>query len=261
MGNPRYSLEDAVRKQLEKRASYDKDLDKDGLNISQAYEAAVAIADAERPQQTKCSHGFYVTDRGELKAIAGAVVGYDEKGKPVVSPMKNQQSRRRLVVYSADDLAKCDGKVALAQGRVVDVVLPEQAVAPAPRKVVTEHREKSHTFSDGTVKKSCTADGCDWGMPTGAKKKSGEPVLRVTHSDGSRFHESFGADVDDEIETSPDDTQELMPEKFYAVPIRRATPVAGEEVEESQADDDEERRIAQAVDAATVEVYGGDDAA
>ena len=42
---------------------------------------------------------------------------------------------------------------------MVEVVIPEKVDAPASRKVTTEHKEKTFTFSDGTVKRSCTADG------------------------------------------------------------------------------------------------------
>jgi hypothetical protein len=255
MTTPRHSLEATVGEQ--RRLFLQDIIARDGeLTVTQAYEAAVAYMDSKRPQD-KLFPGHYTNDRGELKPIPGAIIGYDEKGRGVVSPMTATQSRRRLTVYSADDLAKCDGKVGLAVGRVVDVVAPEQADTPAIRKVTTQHQEKSFTFSDGTVKKSCTAEGCLWGMPTGGKKKSGEPIVRKTHSDGLRVHESFGTDADDEVETSPDDTQELDPSKFISVEAKQATLVAGEETGEVDADDEETTRIVKAVDEAVAEAYGG----
>jgi len=257
MSNTAYTLANVVREQRRQRLQ--NTIDTDGLTVSQSYELAVAVMEVQRPQD-KFFPGHCVNDRGELKPIPGAICGYDENGRPVVAPMKVSQPHRRLKVYSAEALAKVNGHASLAEGRMVDVAIPPKDDAvPAPRTVISEHQEKAFTFTDGSKKLCCTATGCLWGMPTGGKKKSGEPVVRKTHSDGLRVHESFGVDLDDEVETSPDDTQELTPETFYTIPIKQATPVAGGETE-AEADDPEEARIAQAVDAAVVEAYGGSDA-
>jgi hypothetical protein len=254
MTTPRHSLEATVGEQ--RRLFLQDIIARDGeLTVSEAYEAAVAYMDSKRPQD-KLFPGHYTNDRGELKPIPGAIIGYDSDGKGVVSPMTGTQSRRRLTVYSAEALAKCDGKVGLAVGRVVDVVAPEQADTQAPRKVTTQHQEKSFTFSDGTVKRSCTADGCLWGTPTGGKMKSGEPVVRKTHSDGLRVHDSFVPDEDlTDAATSEDDPTELT-----LAPQRRAI-VAGEEVDEPDDADEDTILITSAVDEAIEEVYGDSDAA
>jgi hypothetical protein len=253
MTNPRHSLVDVVREQRRRRLQ--DIVVNDGLTVTQAYEAAAAFIDAQRPKE-KLFPGHYTDDRGELKPTPGAIVGYDSDGKPVVSPMKHQQSRRRLVVFSAHDLAKVDGKAGLAVGRVVDVVSPEQANVPGSRKVVTEHQEKSFTFSDGSKKLCCTATGCLWGQPTGGKTKTGEPVVRKTHSDGLRVHESFVPDEEDltDAATSEDDPTELT-----LAPQARAI-VAGVEVDEPDDADEDTILITSAVDEAIEEVYGDSDA-
>jgi hypothetical protein len=253
MTNPTHSLAGVVREQRRRRLQ--DIVVNDGLTVSEAYEAAAAFIDAQRPKD-KLFPGHYTNDRGELKPTPGAIVGYDENGKPVVSPMKHQQSRRRLVVFSAHDLAKVDGKAGLAVGRVVDDVSPEQADAPASHKAVTEHQEKSFTFSDGSKKLCCTATGCLWGQPTGGKTKTGEPVVRKTHSDGQRVHESFVPDEDlTDAATSEDDPTELT-----LAPQARAI-VAGVEVDEPDDADEDTARITSAVDEAIEEVYGDSDAA
>lgn len=241
-----HTLETTVREQRRRRLQ--DIVDSDGLTVTQSYELAVAITEAQRPVEMKATHGYHVNERGELKPIPGAIVGFDSNRKPVVAPMKSSQPRRRLTVYSVAALAAVDGKANLAQGRVVDVVIPAKDSTPASRTVVTQHQEKSFTFTDGTVMQSCTADGCLWGKG------------RKTHSDGLRVHESFVPDTD-EVEASPDDTQELDAAKFVAVELpKQVTPVAGLEVEEADDTDEDTVRITTAADEAVAEVYGGRDA-
>lgn len=85
MTNPTHSLADVVREQRRRRLQ--DIVVNDGLTVTQAYEAAAAFIDAQRPKD-KLFPGHYTNDRGELKPTPGAIVGYDENGKPVVSPSR-----------------------------------------------------------------------------------------------------------------------------------------------------------------------------
>ena len=72
-----------------------------------------------------------------------------------------------------------------------------------PRVPCLVHREKVHIFSDGTVWKCCTHDECGWAR------------TRKTHTDGvasGTLHAielSDAVEVDEEVESSPDDPTEL----------------------------------------------------
>jgi hypothetical protein len=72
-----------------------------------------------------------------------------------------------------------------------------------PRVPCTTHREKSFKFSDGTVIRACSHDECGWGR------------TRKTHTNGmasGTLHAiefSDAGEVDEEVESSPDDPTEL----------------------------------------------------
>jgi hypothetical protein len=98
---------------------------------------------------------------------------------------------------------------------------------------ITEHREKVHTFNDGTVLKSCAASSCFWGKPNPATG-----TIVKTHSDGAQggviySSEALDAGTDEGVEASPDDVQEL---DLFS---HNRAPVAGEDslVEETCEED------------------------
>lgn len=79
-----------------------------------------------------------------------------------------------------------------------------ETVTPSPGlggKACLEHREKIHTFADGTTLKACAHTFCGWGRST---KK---------HSDGTSSGTLYSPDtldaVDDDETLSPEDPQEL----------------------------------------------------
>ena len=121
---------------------------------------------------------------------------------------------------------------------------------PVPSLNVTEHREKVHTFADGTVFKSCAASSCFWGKPNPATG-----TIVKTHSDGARggviySPEALDVEADEGVESSSDDVQEL---DLFS---HNRAPVAGDDapveetceediaveqvVEEAAAEDDED---------------------
>ena len=66
---------------------------------------------------------------------------------------------------------------------------PEEPVLP-PKPRVTEHREKTFVFSDGSECSCCTATGCSWGIrPDGkvrGRKHSGDGVPVASELDAAQ---------------------------------------------------------------------------
>lgn len=110
-------------------------------------------------------------------------------------------------------------------------------------KICTTHREKQFTFSDGTVWKCCTADGCTWGQPIGNR-------FRVKHSDGVRGGTIYTPDFLDEEDTS---VEELSVPTFTKP---AAAVVAGAEADEGDESNEEDIATERAIEQAAQE---GDD--
>ena len=97
-----------------------------------------------------------------------------------------------------------------------NIPIVEAKVTPSPGlggPDVMTHKEKTHTFFDGTVMQCCSATGCGWGRTT------------KNHSDGMEggtlyaFAIPDAVEVDDEVETSPDDPRELQADEMRGEPL------------------------------------------
>jgi|SRR5579862_1268164 len=111
---------------------------------------------------------------------------------------------------------------ALNQVRIDKGLVPPSLVRAAKevrvtsRKPCTVHREKSFTFSDGTVWKCCTHDECGWGKP---HPSTGNEVKK--HSDGLPVaipEVELTDDGEGVVEVSSDDPTELSVEGMIAQP-------------------------------------------
>jgi hypothetical protein len=81
---------------------------------------------------------------------------------------------------------------------------PVDAVPGLGGQPVTAHREKAHTFADGTEWRCCSATGREWGRPISGK-------FRVKHNNGVLGGTLYSPDVlDAESDNqSPDDAREI----------------------------------------------------
>jgi hypothetical protein len=108
-----------------------------------------------------------------------------------------------------------------------------------PRVRCTQHREKVHIFSDGTVWKCCAHDECGWGR------------TRKSHTDGMEGGTLYAIDlpptveVEDEVDVSPDDPRELQADEMRGQPLDEGEVGIVPELpelddEDSESEDDEE---------------------
>jgi hypothetical protein len=94
-----------------------------------------------------------------------------------------------------------------------------------PRTICLDHREKSFTFSDGSVWRCCTHDECEWGKS------------RKTHSDGSKFAPEYSAFDIPRVEIT-DDGECVVEVAELTLSSVKQVPIAGEDEPESITEDE-----------------------
>jgi hypothetical protein len=175
------------------------------MTVTEAYELACREVDAQSTR-SQATAGTFVDDRNQVRQIPHSV------------PFEHMPRDQRPAVERVNAMQGLGGQPCL------------------------EHREKVHTFADGTVMKCCTHTFCGWGRST------------KNHSDGTSSGTLYSPGVLDAVDDAVNDDEEtLSPDEVQELDASMVLIVRGDDIDDIDDIDDEVTRVERAADKAATD--------